>query len=236
MYVGGEDVHNSIHERIIAAKNNSIVRNQLIEEYTPFIKKTASKLLNRYIDVQNNEEFSIALMAFNEAIDTYDIEKHKNLFQFIELVIKRRLIDYLRSQKKFNPEVTFSYIEQTTHESYLENLHSIEFEQCLPQSSLQEEIQLYSKLLEEFGLHFQLLAKISPKHRSSRDMMKKIASYIAQQPVMVQYLNSKKKLPMKQLSKEVEVSRITLERHRKYLIALIILHTSNLTLLKEYIK
>lgn len=229
-------MHDPIHKRIILAKQNPIVRNQLIEEYKPFIKKTASKILNCYIDIQNNEEFSIALMAFNEAIDTYDVKKHKNVFQFIELVIKRRLIDYLRSQKKYNTEINFSYLEQTTHENFLENLHPIEFEQCLPQSSLQEEIQLYSSLLEDFGLHFQLLAKISPKHRSSREMMKKIARYIVQQPVMLQYLKSKKKLPMKQLSKEVEVSRITLERHRKYLIALIILNISNLTLLKEYIK
>ncbi len=46
-----------------------------------------------------DEELSIALMAFNEAIDGYDTSKGSFL-SFAKLVINRRLIDYLRKKTK----------------------------------------------------------------------------------------------------------------------------------------
>lgn len=49
--------------------------NLLIEDYQPFILNTISNLKNEYIQVENDEEFSIGLMAFNEAMQRYDSKR-----------------------------------------------------------------------------------------------------------------------------------------------------------------
>jgi len=50
------------------------------------------------------------LSAFNEAIDKFDIEKGYNFFLFSEQVIRRRLIDYSRSNKD-DKEYPFSFFD-----------------------------------------------------------------------------------------------------------------------------
>ena len=47
-------------------------RNDFIEQSMPFIIKTTSSFLGRYVCTDNDEEFSIALIAFNEAIEKYN--------------------------------------------------------------------------------------------------------------------------------------------------------------------
>jgi len=52
------------------------------------------KATDRHVEPENSEEYSVALLAFNEAINAYDEEKHSNFLVFSEQVINRRLIDY----------------------------------------------------------------------------------------------------------------------------------------------
>ena len=80
-------------------QGDSKLRNDIIHSYKPFIAKTASTVCNRYI-TESDDEFSIGLIAFNEAIDKYSSEKGNSLIAFAEIIIKRRVIDYLRSQSK----------------------------------------------------------------------------------------------------------------------------------------
>ncbi|ATA59272.1 RNA polymerase sigma factor SigI [Geobacillus stearothermophilus] len=46
------------------------MRNELIEQYKPFIAKTASSVCKRFIR-EEDDEASIGLIAFNEAIEKY---------------------------------------------------------------------------------------------------------------------------------------------------------------------
>ncbi len=50
-------------------------RERLIKDYLPFIIKTVSNKINRYIETENSPEYIIGLEAFNEAIDKYDFPK-----------------------------------------------------------------------------------------------------------------------------------------------------------------
>ena len=70
-------------------------RNDFIEQSMPFIIKTTSSFLGRYVCTDNDEEFSIALIAFNEAIEKYN-EDRGNFWAFAKLVIESRLKNNLR--------------------------------------------------------------------------------------------------------------------------------------------
>ena len=44
-------------------------RDAFIQAYKPYIAKVTSRFCKRYIDPTRDDEFSIALSAFNEAVD-----------------------------------------------------------------------------------------------------------------------------------------------------------------------
>lgn len=57
--------------------------------------KCASTVTHKYI-TKSDDEWSVVLSAFAQAIDNYNIGKG-SFYSFAELVIRRRLIDYVRS-------------------------------------------------------------------------------------------------------------------------------------------
>ena len=75
------------------------------KQYLPFVKDTSH---------ESDDEFSIGLIAFNEAIQKYNSEKGHSLISFSELLIKRRVIDYIRSQSR-NMSISIDF-SSTAHE------------------------------------------------------------------------------------------------------------------------
>ena len=104
--------HNTTHEnpvekRLEAIKGGDLEeRNKLIEDYVPFVIKTVSKQLNRYIETENCDEFSVGLIAFNEAIDRHESDRG-NFIKFAELVISNRIKDTLRKKKRQPKEISY---------------------------------------------------------------------------------------------------------------------------------
>src|SRR5687768_16739089 len=107
-------LYKSINERVMDIKLNSDEKNAFIEEYKPFIAAAVEKTTGRYVSYGNDEELSIGLMAFDEAIIHYDREKG-NFLSFAQNIIRRRLIDYYRKQKKHKAVTYIS--EYTTEEA-----------------------------------------------------------------------------------------------------------------------
>ncbi|HAK42826.1 MAG TPA: hypothetical protein DCM59_09170, partial [Clostridium sp.] len=66
--------------------------------------KCTSKITRKYI-TKSDDEWSVSLRAFVQAIQGYELNKG-NFLSFAELIIRRRLIDYLRLQKKYNLELS----------------------------------------------------------------------------------------------------------------------------------
>jgi len=70
---------------------DKLLREEFINSYTPYIIRTVSNLTGKYVDVENSDEFSVGLAAFNEAIDSFDEGKNMFFFKFSTLVIKEDL-------------------------------------------------------------------------------------------------------------------------------------------------
>ncbi|AMB99337.1 hypothetical protein AWM75_04675 [Aerococcus urinaehominis] len=73
--------------------------NQLIADHYGFIIKTVSETSNRYVRIGDDDSFSIGLLAFQEAYEKYDDTKGPFL-AFAKLVIRSRVIDYLRKENR----------------------------------------------------------------------------------------------------------------------------------------
>jgi RNA polymerase sigma factor len=62
----------SLNEKVTSIKDNNEEIEKLIEEYKPFIASLTSKVSRRYVEYGSDDELSIAMMAFVEAIKAYN--------------------------------------------------------------------------------------------------------------------------------------------------------------------
>ncbi|PJH64154.1 hypothetical protein, partial [Salmonella enterica] len=61
----------SIVQLVYAAKNDMEAADALISDYLPFIKAQVVKVMKRPLDINHDDEYSIAMIAFHEAINGY---------------------------------------------------------------------------------------------------------------------------------------------------------------------
>jgi RNA polymerase sigma factor len=230
----------SLEETVeLIQQGDTALNNELIESYKPFIAKTVSSVCKRYIH-ESDDEFSIGLIAFNEAIQKYSPDKGSSLISFSEVLIKRRVIDYIRKQSKFQ-NLSFNGVskleDDDTASSAIEDELSIEdYRKKTDEELRKEEIFQFTQILQEFGLTFSDLIEQSPKHADARKNAMTVAKILVENEELKRILFDKKKLPIKQLEGYVSLSRKTIERNRKYIIAISLILTGDYVFLKDYIK
>lgn len=216
-------------------QGDAILHDELIDSYKPFIARTVSSVCKRYI-YETDDEFSIGLIAFNEAIEMYSQDKGDSLLSFAEIIIRHKVIDYIRSNCKEN-HLSFDIYETTEETIHIERQISIEnYQKKTIDESRKEEIIRFQQMLKEFDLQFSDLVKQSPKHADARKNAILIAKTLSDQHELFQLLVETKRLPIKQLQEIVKVSRKTIERNRKYIIAVAIILNEEFIFLKDYLK
>ncbi|MCW1926762.1 RNA polymerase sigma-I factor [Bhargavaea beijingensis] len=225
----------SVEERVRLAQNGSEEElDGLLRSYSPFLKKAAYLACNRYID-EHDDEYSIALGGFHEAVMKYDRSRDASFMTFAHLVIRRKLIDHLRKESRAGLAALLAKGEEEAAVA-ADAASYIRFSEQQEADKRREEIQLYSDLLADCGLSFSELADVSPKHADARKTAMDIAVIICSSEEMKSETLRKKRLPIKRIEQMVGVSRKTIERHRKYILAMVILHNSDLPMLQEYLK
>lgn len=225
-----------------AQSGDKEAKDLIIADYIPFILKTAAKVCGRFIRIGQDDEVSISLIAFNEAIDKYQSSKSDSFLGFAEMVIKRRLIDFYRKEKR-GKEILFSELaeieqgdEGQGEHYWLERDSAQErFNDEEASRERKEEILLLNKLLCDYGISFADLVKCCPKHEDARKRAILAATKIVLNEELKNYLLSRKNLPLKNLVLRVNVSRKTLERQRKYIIALTLILIGDFPYLQDYL-
>jgi len=209
-------------ETLIAAKNgNTLAREELIKSHKPFIARVSSKICNRYLSWDNDDELSIALLAFNEAIDNFDPQGGASFYSFVQIVIRRRLVDFFRKEGK-HQHLSLSPMNIEDEELSRFDLDSSleQYQECESQEVFADVVENYVKALSYYKVTLDDLLKVSPKQRDSRHALQKAALALSNNPYCMAYLKSHRLLPVKELEALTGVKRKALEKGRKYLIAL----------------
>ncbi len=217
-----------------------LLRNQMITDYQPYIAKITSRFCRRYIDPARDDEFSIALDGFNEALNKFSAESGRSFLSFAETVIRRRLIDYIRKEQRFQLQVPLSSFEVQDEENQI--INPVEVHQAVLHYENERivddrgtEIKDFSEDLLVYGITFTDLTECSPKHTDSRIMLMGIGQFLASDDKLMLMLRTKRMLPIKELLNELDVSRKTLERNRKYLIAVALIYSGSYPYLRDYL-
>ena len=91
---------------IIQARHKQTDLEELVSKYEFFILRCASDSTGKYIS-KHDDEWSVALEGFVSAVNHYD-PSIGEFMPFAKLIIKRRLIDYARKQKRYENEILVS--------------------------------------------------------------------------------------------------------------------------------
>ncbi len=169
-----------------------------------------------------DDELSIGLLAFDEAINSYNINKGKFL-SFSRLVITNRIIDYYRKQSR-QSHSTSSY-DDTEDDATTSLIDKKSIEQFTLQSELEDkkfEIIEYSHELGLWGINFGDLERISPKQDNLRMEYINCAKMIVKDKIILDELMRTRRLPIKNITKIMPLHRKKIERGRIYIIALVI--------------
>ncbi len=209
-----------------ANNGNDLARERLILHYKPYILNTVGHICKRYL-TWSDEESSIGLIAFNRAIDTFDPKGGRTFLNYVYLLIKRDLIDYSRREKR-NDHLSLDHdLDQDDHDHTINPYEvdkSIElYQRAMKSMELVEEILELDQCLNQFDISFEELEHYSPQHRDTRHLLLKMAERFAQDEECVARFLTKKRLPVSLFASKTAYSPKTMERHRKYLITLILL-------------
>ncbi len=168
-------MENEIVELVYMAKGDSFRANDLIEKYLPYIKSETSKVIGRLV-VESDDEFSIAMIGFHEAIESYSKSRGRFL-KYASLVMKNKIIDFYRSEKRHRGKISME--ESLDWDSDLTFGDTIEdkldqYSQLATISATREEIDELAKQLEEYQLSF---TKIADNTLSKRGHLNLVESY-----------------------------------------------------------
>lgn len=205
----------------IDAKNDVDTMNRLISQYENFILRCASSAVRSYIS-KSDDEWSIALSAFTEAITNYSAVKGSFL-NFAELVIRRRMIDFMRSRSRYASEIPVNpslfNTDAQDEEEYSMQSEIAKKVSIFEDNSIKVEIALISEILSDYGFSFMDLSECSPKSKKTKKSCAKAIAYLIKNPILISEIKIKKQLPLNIIEKNTKTPRKLMERHRKYIIA-----------------
>lgn len=198
-------------------------RDEFIGSNKSFVYRVTQSVCKKGLSWENDDELSIALIAFNKACDTYN-EKKGEFFSYAKLLIKNSLIDHFRKVKN-TPVLTFE--EESDNIDYIDNKLSLDQYTILSENAARvEEISLLSKELNKYKLDFNILVDSSPSHTDTRNSLLNIAFTCIKSEDILSYIRNKKLMPVKEICLLTGANKKLIEKWRRYILTLIIILSS----------
>ena len=229
--------HSIIHW-IKDAKQDMAAADEMIRAYMPFIRKETAKFLKRPVVEENDDELSIAMIAFYEAILDYSILRGSFL-HYAALHIKSRLIDHTRKEKRHRDLTSIDHPEsegeETPQKDKLADPNDPIHEGML-RDATRVEIEEFSSAIRAFGIQLSDVADQCPKQERTLETCRIALAYAKEnQQIMDEFLRTKR-LPLALIASGSGVERKTLERHRKYIVALLLAYTNGFEIIRGHLK
>lgn len=225
-----------IVRQVYAAKENTQEADRLIGEYLPFIKAETAKFLGRPPIEGSDDELSIAMIAFHEAICGYS-HGRGTFLKYASMLIRSRLIDYQRREQRHRDLVSLDTpageddapLKDTLTDGRNQN------EELLIREATREEIEELSRQMLEFGVSLTDVADNCPRQQRTLLACRKALWYAKEHPELLTELLKTRRLPLARLAEGSGAERKTLERHRKYMVALLLIYTNGYEIIRGHL-
>ncbi len=226
----------SIVQRVYLAKGDMMAADDLISDYLPFIKAQVTKVMKRPLNVNQDDEYSIAMIAFHEAINGYS-KTRGSFLNYAAMLIRNRIIDYWRKNNRHNQVISLNTPTNDDASTLEESIPDNEYqeENLVIREATKEEILELSQQMTEFGVSLTDVAESSPKQERTLTSCKEVIAYAKDnEEIMKEFLRTKR-LPLSKILEGVDVPRKTIERHRKYVVALLLIYSNGYEIIRGHL-
>ena len=229
--------------RAIAAKDNEDSFYRFAQENRRFIKRCAYRTCRRFIS-ESDDEWSISLIAFYEAVRSYDGEKGA-FKSFAGMVIRRRLMDYFDTESRRRSEILadpYTFDGQLNEEDasaldmeIVSKSAEVEGHGRPGTTDLEDEVEVLRQRIAPYGFDLYEIGGCSPKAVKTKRSCAKVIDAIAGSDELFGTMRRKKNLPYVKLLELDGVNKKLLERHRKYIIVAAEIRRGEFPQLAEYV-
>ena len=180
-----------IAAQVQAAKTDPEAADGFIQQYMGFIRSETVKFIHTAPENGHEDELSIALLAFYEAILAY--EKNRGAFlPYAARAIRNRLIDHYRVEKRRGNVISL-HMPLDTEDDGAELLDTIpdtvdHAEEYEVRAASQQEIQEFSEKLSGFGLTFSDVADNCPRQERTFAACRRVLDFARSRPELLKRL------------------------------------------------
>lgn len=216
-------------------RNNKLKRECFIKDNIPFIRQVACSVCKRPLFWEIDDELSIALISFDEAIDNYDQNKGA-YHSFAGMIIKRRLVDYFRKERR-NSAISIDDLEEA-------ETHPYEIKSAQEEHQLRENQQIrsfaiakFDEILSKYGLNFSSLVLHSPKHIDTRiDLIRGVKKLSETNKDLLNGILATGKVSATKISRASNLTHKQVKSWKNYILALIIVFNyEELSAIKDFL-
>ena len=220
---------------VAEAQRDSEAADAFVRQYMGFIRSETVKFIHTAPENGHEDELSIAMLAFYEAILGY--QKTKGPFlAYAARSIRNRLIDHYRREKRRGN--TISLYTPDTEDRELADTLADEKDQLqahvLRQAS-REEIREFGEKLAAFGLSFSDVTDNCPRQQRTFLACRRALDYARANPALLRQLEQTGRLAINELAAGSQTEKKTLERHRKYLVAILLAFTNGYEIIRGHL-
>ena len=237
------DADTKLNREALRAREDEAAMEAFIRRNRRFILGCAYKTMKRFVS-ESDDEWSVALIAFHEAVRSYD--EGKGAFKsFAGLVIRRRLLDYVDSQARARREIAADITGAEPEEDepaapiQLEAQRRVAMEsmaRAREETATRDEIEAMQQTLGTYGFSFFDLAECSPKARKTKEACARVIRALLADAALMGHMRRTGNLPVTALCGAADVSRKILENHRRYIIAAAEILDGDYPHLAEYLR
>ena len=227
----------SVVGQVYAAKTDADAADGLIRQYMGFIRSETVKFTHAAPEDGHEDELSIAMLAFYEAILGY--ERTRGVFlSYAARAIRNRLVDYYRREKRHRNVVSLhAPADDDGDRSILETLPDTrdEIGELETRTASQQEIREFGEQLERFGITFSDVADNCPRQERTLAACHRVLDHARSHPELLERLVKSGRLPINELAAGSGADKKTLERHRKYLVAILLAFTNGYEIIRGHL-
>ncbi len=225
-----------IIRRVYGAKEDGGKADALIRDFLPFIRAEASKTMSRSCTDQD-DEYSIAMIAFHEAVLGFE-RRRGSFIGYAATCIRSRIIDFQRREARHRGHLSI-------HETYGEDDHELleeladerdHYDEVATREATRQEIAELTVTLSSFGVSFADVSDNCPRQERTLHACAAAIRCGVQNPKILEDLLRTKKLPMGALVRLSGADRKTLERHRKYILAMLLIQTNGYEIIRGHLR
>lgn len=219
---------------VAAARGDSLAADELVRRFLPFIRSETAKVIRRGVS-DSDDELSVAMMAFHEAVLAY--ERLRGAFlPFAARAIRSRIIDFHRREQRHRGQLSLH--EKNEDDRELADTLAVgtdPISERTDRTAARQEIAHFALGLSEFGLSLTDIADNCPRQARTLSACHRALDYARGNPELLEQTVRTKKLPITSLAAGAGVERKTLERHRKYMMALLLAYTNGFEIIRGHL-